>query len=81
MQRVFIRLEEQDLLAIWTAVLDDDAPAALAFLKERIVPQVPAKGTAPCDSSRLNACLLRGEQRQRAQVTGCGDGNSPTREG
>jgi len=58
---VVITLKQDDLLAMWQAVLDEDADAALAFLKERLVPQVPAKGTAPCDSSRINPYLFRGE--------------------
>jgi hypothetical protein len=39
--------------------VDEDGAAALAFLKERLLPQIPAKGTAPCDSTRRNPYLLK----------------------
>ena len=57
--QVIITLGESDLLALWQALVDEDACAALAFLKEHILPKIPAKGSAPCDSSRLNPYLRR----------------------
>ena len=59
MHQVIITLDETDLLALWAAVLDEDASAALAFLKERILAKIPAQGTALCASSRLNPYLRR----------------------
>ena len=59
MHQVVVTLDEKDLLALQAVMLDEDAEGALAFLKERIVPKVPAKGTAPCDSSRNNPYLWR----------------------
>ena len=61
--QVIITLDESDLLALWPALLDEDACAALAFLKERILPKIPPKGMARCDSSRLNPYLRRGSGR------------------
>jgi hypothetical protein len=62
MNQIVITLQESDLLMLWAAVVDEDGAAALTFLKERLLPQIPAKGTAPCDSTRLNPYLLkRGE--------------------
>lgn len=63
MNQLVITLQENDLLSLWAAVVDEDGGAALAFLKERILPQIPAKGVAPCDSTRLNPFLLGGLQR------------------
>ena len=59
MNKIVITLQESDLLALWVAVVDVDGAAALAFLKERLLPQIPAKGAAPCDSTRLNPYLLK----------------------
>jgi hypothetical protein len=56
---VVITLKEDDLMALRTALIDEDGADALAFLKERIMPQIPRAGTAPCDSTRLNPFLPR----------------------
>ncbi len=56
---VVITLEESDLISLWNAVIDEDGKEALAFLKERVLPQVPGAGSAPCDSTRLNPYLRR----------------------
>jgi hypothetical protein len=57
--QIVITLEERDLLAVWSAVMDEDGAEALAFLKERVLPQIPAQGHAPCDSTRRNPYLLK----------------------
>ncbi|MDK1031215.1 MAG: hypothetical protein QGD94_04350 [Planctomycetia bacterium] len=57
--KVVVALDEEELLELHAAVIDGDAEAALAFLRARIVPKVPARGTAACDSSRRNPYLLR----------------------
>jgi hypothetical protein len=59
MNNVIVTLKEADLIALWGALIDEDGADALAFLKERIVPQIPRAGTAPCDSTRLNPYLLK----------------------
>ena len=59
MPKIMIALDDRDLLDLHEVLLDDDAHAALAFLRERLVPQLPRKGAAPCDSSRLNPYLLK----------------------
>ena len=56
---VALTLDAEDLLELQAVVLDDDAAGALAFLKARIVPRIPTKGTAPCDSSRRNPYLQK----------------------
>ena len=62
MNHVVITLEEDDLMELWNAVIDEDGRAALAFLKERVLPHVPRAGSAPCDSTRLNPYLLGGRE-------------------
>jgi hypothetical protein len=57
MNHVVITLKEADLMALWSALIDEDGADALAFLKERVLPQIPRAGTAPCDSTRLNPYL------------------------
>lgn len=59
MHKVVITLEEDDLLDLQAILLDADEAAALEFLEERIVPKIPVKGTAACDSSRLNPYLWK----------------------
>jgi len=57
MNKVVISLEENDLLYLHEVIVDRDKEKALDFLKTRIIPKIPTKGTAPCDSSRLNPYL------------------------
>jgi hypothetical protein len=52
-------LDEEALLALQQVLLDDDAEAALRFVKEHIAPKLPRKGTAACDSSRLNPFIRK----------------------
>ena len=59
MAKVVITLEEEDLLDLQGVLIDDDEKAALDFIKTRIAPKIPCKGTAPCDSSRLNPFLMK----------------------
>jgi hypothetical protein len=56
---VSILLDEAALLELQEVLLDNNPEAALGFLKKHIAPKVPRKGTAACDSSRLNPFLLR----------------------
>ena len=69
MSKIVVTLEEEDLLELQAVLVDDDPAAALEFLKTRIAAKLPAKGTAPCDSSRLNPYLRKS------------DGTSPGRSG
>jgi hypothetical protein len=57
--RAVVTLDGGDLLELQAVLLDEDERAALAFLKERVAPRVPARGTAACDSSRLNPFLWK----------------------
>ena len=59
MHEVVVRLGEEDLVELQAVLLDEDEGAALEFLKARIAPRIPAKGTAPCDSSRRNPYLWK----------------------
>ena len=59
MAKVLVTLEEEDLLNLQAVLLDDDAEAALDFIKARLAPKIPNKGTALCDSSRRNPYLLK----------------------
>lgn len=61
MTKLVLTLEKQDLLDLQQVLLDADEAAALEFLKARIAPRIPSKGTAPCDSSRRNPYLLKGD--------------------
>jgi hypothetical protein len=67
MNKISIMLEEDALIDLHEVLLDDSADGALAFVKKHIAPQIPAKGTALCDSSRLNPFILpekRGASRR-----------------
>ena len=59
MNRCSVTLDEEALLALHEVLLDESPEAALAFVKEHIAPMVPRKGTAACDSTRLNPFILR----------------------
>ena len=58
MNKVLVALAEDGLIELHAVLLDDDPVAALEFVKRHIAPQIPQKGTAPCDSSRLNPFIL-----------------------
>jgi len=57
-----ITLNAEALIELQAVLIDEDPDAALDFIKTRIVPQIRKKGTAACDSSRLNPYLLKGQQ-------------------
>lgn len=59
MSRMVLTLEEEDLLDLQEVLLDDDEAGALRFLKTRIAPRIPVRGTSKCDSSRRNPYLLK----------------------
>jgi len=59
MAKLVVTLEEEDLLALQEVLLDDDEKEALDFIKTRIAPQIPDKGTGHCDSSRCNPYLTK----------------------
>ena len=58
MQKATFVLEGEGLLELHAVLLDDDPEAALQFVKRHIAPQLPRKGSAACDSTRLNPFLL-----------------------
>ena len=59
MYKIVITLEGKGLIELQAVLLDEDEGAALKFLKTRIVPKIPTKGTAACDSSRRNPYLWK----------------------
>ena len=59
MAKLVVTLEEEGLLDLQEVLLDDDEKAALVFIKTRIAPKIPGKGTAHCDSSRCNPYLMK----------------------
>jgi len=56
---VSVHLDERALLDLHEVLLDDDPEAALQFVKKHIAPKVPKKGTAACDSTRLNPFIRK----------------------
>jgi hypothetical protein len=56
---ISIHLDERALLDLQEVLLDEDPEVALRFVKEHIAPKVPKKGTAACDSSRLNPFIRK----------------------
>ncbi|UCC69569.1 MAG: hypothetical protein JSV79_06620 [Armatimonadota bacterium] len=62
MNSVSITLDEQALVELQEVLIDESPAAALEFVKRHIAPKVPRKGTAPCDSSRLNPFILPDKQ-------------------
>lgn len=68
MNKVSVTLEEGALLELHAVLLDDDPEAALEFLKRHIAPRIPRKGSAACDSTRLNPFILHGRPGQRGGV-------------
>ncbi len=59
MSKLVVTLSEEDLLELQKILMDEDEEAALQFLQTRLASKIPRKGTAPCDSTRLNPYLLR----------------------
>ena len=70
MSKVALTLDDDDLLDLQEVLLDDDPAAALDFLKTRIAPRIPLKGTDHCDSSRRNPYLLKSDDIKRDKRTG-----------
>jgi|WetSurMetagenome_2_1015567.scaffolds.fasta_scaffold193524_3 hypothetical protein len=59
MKSIAITLQAEEMLEMKRVLLDGDAAGALEFLEKHIAPKLPGKGTAPCDSTRLNPYLRR----------------------
>lgn len=59
MDKLVITLDAEDLMELQAILIDRDAEASLHFIETTIAPQIPGKGTAPCDSSRRNPFLLK----------------------
>ncbi len=62
---VSVTLTEQALLELQEVLLDDDAEAALAFIKRHVAPAVPRSTSRPCDSTRLNPFVLKRDQGEQ----------------
>ena len=74
MAKVIITLEDDALLALQEVLIDEDAPAALDFVRRYVATQVPEKGNSPCDSSRLNPFLGKSPTGKRRKGSGSGSG-------
>ena len=61
MNRLVVTFSAEELLELQGILLDEDETAALKFLQDCVGPKLPAKGTAPCDSTRRNPFLLKPE--------------------
>ena len=68
MNKIVVTLEDRDLLELQEILLDEDEAAALTFLRTRIAPSIPAKGTRNCDSTRCNPYLLKPEGHGRGRA-------------
>ena len=54
MGNITIIFTEKEMIELQEILMDDDEKASLEFIKNRIQPKIPKKGTALCDSSRIN---------------------------
>ena len=61
MNSLVVTFAPAELLELQAILLDEDEPAALKFLQDCVGSKLPAKGTAPCDSTRKNPFLLKPE--------------------
>lgn len=59
MGKITLVLSEEEVIELQEILIDDDEKASLDFIKKRIQPKIPKKGTAPCDSSRKNPFLMK----------------------
>jgi hypothetical protein len=59
MAKLVVTFQDEDLMELQEVLLDDDAKAALDFIKTRIAPQIPGQGTGHCDSTRINPYLMK----------------------
>ena len=59
MGKITIVLSEEEMVELQEILMDEDEKASLEFIRKRIQPKIPKKGTAPCDSSRINPFLIK----------------------
>jgi len=59
MGKLAITLTDEELLELQGVLMDGDEKGALEFLKKRVAPKLPTRGTAPCDSTRKNPYLFK----------------------
>jgi len=59
MGKITIVLSEEEMVELQEILMDDDEKASLEFIKNCIQPKIPKKGSAPCDSSRINPFLIK----------------------
>ena len=59
MEKIAITLNSEELMELQEILIDEDEKASLDFLKTCIASKIPSKGTAACDSSRINPYLLK----------------------
>ena len=61
---VVITLNAEAMMQLQVVLIDEDPAAALDFIKTIILPQIPKKGTAACDSTRINPYLLKDQKKR-----------------
>ena len=66
MNKVTIVFTEEEMVELQEILIDDDEKASLKFIKKRIQPKIPTKGTALCDSSRKNPYLMKDKVKQKS---------------
>jgi hypothetical protein len=69
MGKLVVTLDEKDLVELQVILMDRDEAAALEFLETRMAPKIPRKGTALCDSTRIDPYLLRPDPRKTPPKT------------
>ena len=63
MDKFVLTFNEEEFMELQEILIDEDAEASLKFLQKYIAPRIPVKGTAPCDSSRINPFLLNSKHK------------------
>ncbi len=63
MKKIAITLSEEEMLELQQIIVDEDEKASLEFVRNRIASKIPKKGTAACDSTRINPYLIDKKER------------------
>ena len=67
MDKIVLTLNKEEFMELQEILIDEDAEASLKFLQKCIAPRIPVKGTAPCDSSRINPFLLNSKHKTNSE--------------
>ena len=61
MGKIIMVFSEEEMIELQEILIDEDEKASLEFIRKRLQPKIPQKGTAMCDSSRKNPYLMKEE--------------------